>query len=198
VQRPIPPSARERTQIAHYRDIRDRIRDGPHYAILGETTQGVNEYIPQSVNTMSNPFEDMPTYAHSYKRVKRKIPKLDTRSYELRFFPEQLWTLLDPEKRELTEEEQAVKKRKMAKDRLERIGDEEDEEVEGKGKKAGVDDDEDAADSDEDADAPEEELDDAFDDDEDDLEGDNDYNALQYWKEDDEGEGDDDGGGGFD
>ncbi|OCL10013.1 hypothetical protein AOQ84DRAFT_353741 [Glonium stellatum] len=77
-----------------YRALRDRIHEGPLYTILGDTVRVGKAGPPPAA--LFDPFLGMPTYTQKYMKQRRKIPRLDTRPYVMRFFPEELWSILDP------------------------------------------------------------------------------------------------------
>ncbi|KAI9825081.1 MAG: hypothetical protein M1832_001401 [Thelocarpon impressellum] len=104
---PKPLSRYERLQVAHYRSLRDRVHEGPLYTILGDESRVTKPGAPTS--TMIDPFEGMPTYAQKYRKKTRRMPRLDTRPYVLRFFPKELWSTLDPD-HELKDEATTRKK----------------------------------------------------------------------------------------
>ncbi|KAI9747241.1 MAG: hypothetical protein M1835_002172, partial [Candelina submexicana] len=85
----------ERQQIAHYRHLRARVHEGPLYAVLGENVR-VGKTQALSAAAQRDPFESMPRYSDKYKKKTRRIPRLDTRPYVLKFFPKELWSTLDP------------------------------------------------------------------------------------------------------
>lgn len=92
-----PATQQEKASIARYRALRKSIHDGPFYTILGD-----NVRISKSSSKRAaefNPFEDMPTYTQKYKPASRKLPRFDTRKYQLRFFPEELWDTIDLSRR---------------------------------------------------------------------------------------------------
>lgn len=187
-----PPRRNERTAVARYRALRERIHEGPLYTVLGDSSR-VTKNRGTQTTAQSNPFESMPTYTQKYKKQRRTIPRLDTRPYIESFFPPELWTTLDPAMKDGANAE-ARKKRKMLKialtTKLSRL-----EQLEENGN-LGQDDDEDMDKEDDDDDAQQEEEQDVnFEDEEED---DDDYNAEQYFEngEDDDYGGDDPGGDG--
>lgn len=78
--RPNPPRRNEKIQVAHYRKLRDRIRDGPLYTVLG---RGVRVGKPQPpIAATFDPFEGQPTYSSQrFQKHRRRIPQLHTRPY---------------------------------------------------------------------------------------------------------------------
>ncbi|MCJ1485157.1 hypothetical protein MMC06_005330 [Schaereria dolodes] len=94
ITKPKPLSKDERLQVARFRSLRDRIHAGPLYTVLGD-----NVRVGKPGNTAAahfDPFEGMQTYSQRYTAKRRRIPKLDTRPYVLKFFPNELWPTLDP------------------------------------------------------------------------------------------------------
>ncbi|KAL0265308.1 DNA-directed RNA polymerase III subunit C31 [Diplodia seriata] len=197
-----PPRREEKIAVARYRALRERIHEGPLYTVLGDHSRVTKRGAVASSAVVIDPFEGMPTYGQKYKKQRRKIPRLDTRPYVLRFFPNELWTTLDPTTNDPTTKPGAKaaahkKRQKLLKialsTKLTRL-----EELEGEdGEGLGRDEDEDL-DKDEDEDAgphEEEEQDDDFEEDEDD---DDDYNAENYFDNGEDDEYGDEGGGGGD
>lgn len=191
---PIAPPGRrsEKAQVTRYRALRDRIHEGPLYTILGDTVR-VGKSGPPSA-ALFDPFLGMPTYTQKYMKQRRKIPRLDTRPYVMRFFPEELWSILDPTHATGNGNTPPKKKPKLLQisksttmSRLERMEQEE-------ARKQNDEDEEDEENEKErDDDGLPQELEDN--DYEDDEEDDDDYNAENYF---DNGEKDYDDGGGND
>lgn len=183
-----PLAERERSEIAHLRRLRESIKNGPLYTVLGD-----NVRVGKSSKTATaafNPFEGMPKYSQRYTKKKRMIPKLDTRPYVLEFFPKELWSTVDPS---ATETNGVINTNATGKSL----------QISGYGNDAdGSEDEVDVKEEREpdDEEMPEgEEVDDEFDDEEDG----GDYNAEQYFDDggDDAGDdydaGGDEGGGGY-
>ncbi|KAF2145035.1 uncharacterized protein K452DRAFT_356370 [Aplosporella prunicola CBS 121167] len=190
-----PPRRPERSAVARYRALRERIHEGPLYTVLGDTAR-VSKSRP-GATAVVDPFEGMPTYSQKYKKQRRKIPRLDTRPYILKFFPAELWTTLDPTLKDGGGNAGGALKRKrktlqIAKsNRLSRL-----EELEEDGDLDRDDDDDDGDLDKDDPDAQQEEQDDDFEEDESDLD---DYNAENYFDNgEDDDFGDEGGGGGGD
>ena len=78
---PGPITARERTQVAHFRTLRDRIHEGPLYTVLGDSNNRVTKPGGAPSRVLVDPFDGMPTYTQKYRKKARKIPRLDTRPY---------------------------------------------------------------------------------------------------------------------
>ncbi|KAF2233881.1 hypothetical protein EV356DRAFT_503129 [Viridothelium virens] len=111
--RPNPPRRREKEQVAHYRALRDRIRDGPLYTVLGRGVR-VGKAPPPAAATF-DPFEGQPTYSsQKYRKQRRKVPQLHTRSYVLDFFPEELHSTLDPTRKEGDDRTRPAKEPKLS------------------------------------------------------------------------------------
>ncbi|KAI9660117.1 MAG: hypothetical protein M1821_001469 [Bathelium mastoideum] len=93
--RPNPPRRNERIAVARYRTLRDRIRDGPLYTILGHGVRVGKA--PPPVAATFDPFGGQPTYSSQrFRKHRRRIPQLHTRPYVLQFFPKELHSTLDP------------------------------------------------------------------------------------------------------
>ncbi|KAH7046067.1 DNA-directed RNA polymerase III, subunit Rpc31 [Macrophomina phaseolina] len=192
-----PPRRDEKLAVARYRALRERIHEGPLYTVLGDQSRVSKSRTSATSAVVLDPFEGMPTYGQKYKKQRRKIPRLDTRPYVMRFFPEELWTTLDPTTKPGANAAALKKRRKMLKialsTKLTRL-----EELEEDGDLGGRDDDDDDLEKeDEDNAGPEaeEEQDDDFEEDEDD---DDDYNAENYFDNGEDDDYGDEGGGGGD
>ncbi|KAI9777959.1 MAG: hypothetical protein M1839_008494 [Geoglossum umbratile] len=98
---PVPPpvptslTRSERLQVSLYRHLRDRIHEGPLYTVLGDSHR-IGTKGPSGAGQI-DPFEGVPTYSMRYMKKKRKLPRLDTRPYVVKFFPKELWSTLDPD-----------------------------------------------------------------------------------------------------
>ncbi|PGH20334.1 hypothetical protein AJ80_03602 [Polytolypa hystricis UAMH7299] len=209
-----PPHAKpltdvERRQVDYYRQLREKIHDGPYYAVLdGPPSYGKGQ--TTSARARFDPFQGMATYGQRYLKKNRTLPKLSGRPYVMNFFPKDLWSTLDPnyvglptggangfsslikigQKRGFEEDEDAEEAEKMRKRPHIAEGDDEGSDAEkekGRGDEEYLDEEEN--------DGEEEIVDDDFEDDEEDMGGD--YNAEQYFDGGDE-EGENDGGGGED
>ncbi|KAL1956252.1 hypothetical protein VTO42DRAFT_7512 [Malbranchea cinnamomea] len=196
-----PLSQTEREQADHYRRLREKIHDGPYFAMLGAPPSWGKEGV--SARAQFDPFQGMATYGQRYVKKTRALPVLSSRSYVMNFFPKQLWSTLDPKyvglpdgstsgvaplttrKRgfEDIEDEQLDEERK----KRNVLGDEEE----------GSEPDEETLEGEEDEEGEDDIVDDDFEEDEEDMGGD--YNAEQYFDAgDDDGDGYDAGGGGDD
>ncbi|KAF2748201.1 hypothetical protein M011DRAFT_401545 [Sporormia fimetaria CBS 119925] len=94
-----PPTAGEDSMVQHYLAVRDRIHDGPFYTILNDGMKSgkkrrANEPAPIEA-ALFNPFTDNQTYTSKYRKIRRRIPKLDGRPYVTDLFPPELRSLLD-------------------------------------------------------------------------------------------------------
>ena len=87
-----PPTDDERATLNHFMAVRDRIHEGPFYTILNDgyrtgMKRKANETAPTE-DTLFNPFTDNQTYSAKYMKVRRRIPKLDSRPYgKFHWFP---------------------------------------------------------------------------------------------------------------
>ncbi|KAI9673857.1 MAG: hypothetical protein M1817_002063 [Caeruleum heppii] len=208
IQRPL--SRKEKRHVAFYRSFRDRIHEGPLYTVLGDNHQGVKYGTPAAA--LVDPFEGMPTFTQKYKRKVRKVPRLDTRPYILKFFPEELWSTLDPNHNS-NDDPTTTRKKKLLNitmnNHRSHLSDEDiteagfgptaDQHAAPQVKTEADDDEEEKTAEDEKAEDEEEDLDESFEDDEDEMAGD--YDAERYFEDgadDDMNDGDlggDDGGG---
>ena len=80
VPKPKPLTEKEKSQIACFRQLRESIKNGPLYTVLGDNAR-VGKLGKTSAAAAFNPFEGMPKYSQRYTKKKRMIPKLDTRPY---------------------------------------------------------------------------------------------------------------------
>ncbi|KAI9875563.1 MAG: hypothetical protein M1830_008332 [Pleopsidium flavum] len=203
---PKPLTRTERLQVAHYRTFRDRMHEGPLYSVLGDNVR-VGKH-GASAAAQFDPFEGMPTYSMKYKKKRRRLPKLDARPYVLKFFPEELWSVLDPEHATQNGFIDPTKKKKLlipGKKRANVLAEfdrqisEDPDDKDRQRRKNALDklpnDDEDDDDpeqvAEDDAPPEEEDADDDFEDDEDDMGGD--Y-GEQYFDNGDDDRGEDEGG----
>ncbi|KAF2843463.1 hypothetical protein M501DRAFT_994399 [Patellaria atrata CBS 101060] len=192
-----PPTRQERTQVARYRALRDRIHEGPLYTVLGDNVR-VKKPDQPKVKISYNPFNSTQTYTAKYTRKARAMPALDTRPYIICFFPVELHSTLDRSMGKTSGS--STMPRKVPRRRLQidksTLPTLEELEAEEQRRNLRADDSDVEDVGDEDEEQQEQEEDDAFSEDEDDEN--NDYNAEQYFDDgeaDDYDEGGDDGGG---
>ncbi|PYH98997.1 III, C31 subunit of DNA-directed RNA polymerase [Aspergillus ellipticus CBS 707.79] len=208
VPRARPLTPQEQLQVDFYRSLRERIHDGPYYAILDGATSAAKK--DSAARAQFDPFHGMQSYSGKYQKKKRALPRILGRQYVMKFFPRELWQTIQPTFRPdaamdgyVPQVAAIVGKRGFEDD------EEEEDEGPGGGKRRRADDgEEDGGDDgdeggdvlDPDEEQDEEQLeDDDFEDDDDDMGGD--YNAEQYFDGGDDEYGDDgfgDGGGGGD
>ncbi|KAF2473127.1 uncharacterized protein BDR25DRAFT_282396 [Lindgomyces ingoldianus] len=95
---PPPPTAAEKAMHQRLVTLRDRIHDGPLYTVLGDGMKtGLKRKAEDPAPTeasLFNPFTDNLTYSAKYMKVRRRIPRLDTRPYVVDLFPEELRSIL--------------------------------------------------------------------------------------------------------
>lgn len=89
IPKPKPLTEKEKSQVAHFRQLRDSIKNGPLYTVLGDNVRVGKA--GTSAAAAFNSFEGMPKYSQRYTKKKRMIPKLDTRPYGWCFFEKQKW-----------------------------------------------------------------------------------------------------------
>ncbi|KAF2453319.1 DNA-directed RNA polymerase III, subunit Rpc31 [Lineolata rhizophorae] len=96
------PYPSERFAVSQYRALRSRIHEGPLYTVLTDPTSahvtkpGARGAATATATANVDPFEaGVPTYSMKYRRKRRRIPRLDTRPYVLRYFPEELWSVME-------------------------------------------------------------------------------------------------------
>ncbi|KAL8853669.1 MAG: hypothetical protein Q9221_001480 [Calogaya cf. arnoldii] len=188
---PAPLSATEKAQVSSFLSLRSRIHEGPFYTIIDNTSSRISKTSKPSAANF-DPFEGMPSYSQKYIKKRRRLPKLSARPYVLKYFPHELYPVLDPTNYKSSSLNTTVERRTVPRRST----------VTKEGAGAGVTsgDEEEAAEKDPDEEAMNAAVDDEFDEDEDDDAG-GDYNAEQYFDDggDDAGEdgdGDEGGGGG--
>ena len=85
--RPASITTAEKRSIAHYRQIRDDIQNGPFYTILDQARHGiVAKSMPvqrkkRPATESIDPFNSMPKWSQRYTKKRRVLPDLTTRSY---------------------------------------------------------------------------------------------------------------------
>lgn len=93
------PTPDEKAAIQRFVALRDRIHEGPFYTILGDgKTTGVKRKHdePRFVDrALFNPFTDNQTWSSKYLKVRRRIPKLNSRPYVRDLFAPELRDLLE-------------------------------------------------------------------------------------------------------
>jgi DNA-directed RNA polymerase III subunit RPC7 len=94
-----PPTAREKAIVAHHIAILDRIHEGPFYTKLNDGMKNglkrkANEPAPTEAS-LFNPFTDNHTYSAKYRKVERRLPKMDERRFVTELFPAELRSILD-------------------------------------------------------------------------------------------------------
>jgi DNA-directed RNA polymerase III subunit RPC7 len=186
----------EKTQVTNFLSLRKSIHDGPLYTVLGESSRvGKNDGRANTAAARFDPFEGMPRYSLRYTRKKRRIPKLDTRPYVLKYFPKELWSTLDPSYTTTNGSDSITQPKTSVASKSKKLNDinVNDLDFSGEGPVNGAQDAEDDDDpiekGDEDDIPPEEELDDEYASDEDEMAGD--YNAEQYFDDGGDDAGDD-------
>ncbi|RMJ28354.1 hypothetical protein PHISP_00741 [Aspergillus sp. HF37] len=199
-------SPREQIQVDYYRQLRERFHEGPDYAVRDAVTATARRDTPARANF--DPFHGMPSYSGRYQKKQRTVPRVQGRSFILKFFPQELWKTIQPSFKPDSATDGYVGQMKKGRTLKRGFEDDEDDEDDAtKRRRAGDDDDEgeqkegaedgDRDVLDEDEEQEEEIVDDDFEDDEDELGGD--YNAEQYFDGGDDEMGDDgfaDGGPG--
>lgn len=184
-------SKAEKIQVSRFRSLLTDIHEGPLYTVLGDNVR-VGKPTASSAVTF-DPFEGMPTYSQKYTKRRRRIPKLDTRPYVLKFFPKELWSTLDPSSGSQNGADMNSSGKKLQLStikRADRLAG-----LDGEEHISGDEDAEDMAERNLDGDetpAEDEDIDDEYEDDE---EG-GDYNAEQYFDDGGDDGGDDYDGGG--
>ncbi|KAI5301020.1 hypothetical protein KEM55_003053 [Ascosphaera atra] len=186
-----PLSSVEALQVDYYRQLREKIHDGPYYVVLPGVSSGGNKsHIANGAQI--DPFQGMATYGQRYQKKTRALPKLTGRPYAMNLFPKELWTTLDPnyvglaagaaggaqalKSRKQTFEDEDVEDEEPGRKRADGEEEEDDEERGTKRRRGDAEDDllEDEEEGDE-----EEIVDNDFEEDEDDMA--DDYNAEQYF-----------------
>ncbi|EXJ80550.1 hypothetical protein A1O1_08696 [Capronia coronata CBS 617.96] len=96
---PRPISAFELSCVKSYLRFRDRARNGPYYSVLDPSSLADPKTGKVIKRAGFDPFNDQEKYTAKYYKKKRTVPDLSGRDYELRYFPPELWPLLDPRRR---------------------------------------------------------------------------------------------------
>ncbi|RJE22394.1 hypothetical protein PHISCL_05255 [Aspergillus sclerotialis] len=193
----------EQVQVDFYRDLRERFHEGPDYSVLNTASTAARK--GEAARANFDPFHGMQSYSGKYQKKQKTLPTLQGRRFILKFFPRELWRVIQPNYKAeapvdgyLGQMKGAGLKRGFEDDELEeeepfkrRRGGDDEEEAEGEegGEKDIL--------EEEEEEQEEEIVDDDFEDDEDEMGGD--YNAEQYFDAGDDEYGDDgfaDGGGG--
>ncbi|EXJ62920.1 hypothetical protein A1O7_03363 [Cladophialophora yegresii CBS 114405] len=95
---PRPPSTRELAAVSRHLAFRTRVRNGPYFATLDPSSVAD----PTTGRTLKragfDPFTDQETYSSRNYKKKRAVPDLKGagREYALKYFPQELWSTLDP------------------------------------------------------------------------------------------------------
>ncbi|EXJ79801.1 hypothetical protein A1O3_08086 [Capronia epimyces CBS 606.96] len=93
---PRPISAVERACVQNYLRLRDRAHNGPYYSVLDASSLADAKTGKVIKRAGFDPFNDQEKYTAKYYKKKRTVPDLSGRNHELRYFPTELWPLLDP------------------------------------------------------------------------------------------------------
>ncbi|KAL8826620.1 MAG: hypothetical protein Q9191_003684, partial [Dirinaria sp. TL-2023a] len=92
---PTPLTGREKSQIAHFRAFRSKVHEGPYYTVLGDHNVRIDK-AARTAAANRDPFEAMPTYSKKYTKNRQRLPRMmNHRTYVLKFFPKELWSVLD-------------------------------------------------------------------------------------------------------
>lgn len=90
-----PPRNIELRQLAHFRRLRSRIHEGPFHAVLGGRSARVEKTTPIAAAPRYDAFEGMPSYTQKYIKQRRRIPRLDSRTYSKDEHRAALWHSAD-------------------------------------------------------------------------------------------------------
>ncbi|OAL37824.1 hypothetical protein AYO20_03001 [Fonsecaea nubica] len=98
---PRPPTSRELAAVSRYLSFRTRTRNGPYFATLDPSSIADEKTGTTLKRAGFDPFNDQDKYTAKYHKKKRTLPDLkgSGREYALKYFPQELWPLLDPEKK---------------------------------------------------------------------------------------------------
>ncbi|KAJ5191730.1 uncharacterized protein N7498_010715 [Penicillium cinerascens] len=194
-------STKEQIAVDKYRQLREAHHEGPYYSVIDASASSAKKGSAARANF--DPFTGMPSYSGRYQKKHRTIPKISGvgRDYETRFFPRELWQIIQPNFRPdasldgYQAQTNAVSNKRGFED------EEDEEDAAAKRRATGGNEDEGDDDQNEgglldgDEDALESIADDDFQDDDDEMGGD--YDAEQYFDDGGDDYGDDgDGGGG--
>lgn len=96
---PRPISSDEALTLKCHRDFRKRVRNGPYYSVLDPSSVADEKTGKVLKRAGFDPFNDQEKYTAKYHKKKRAVPDLTGRDYSLRYFPHELWTMLDPRRK---------------------------------------------------------------------------------------------------
>lgn len=71
-------TAKEKTEIAHFRCIRSAIHEGPYYSVLGDVR--VDKARRGAAGNV-DAFEGMQTWSQRYTKRRRMLPRMEARSH---------------------------------------------------------------------------------------------------------------------
>ncbi|KAL2426679.1 hypothetical protein ABEF95_011690 [Exophiala dermatitidis] len=94
VPRPISPF--EFSCVQSYLRFRQRAHNGPYYSVLDPSSLADPKTGKVIKRAGFDPFNDQEKYSAKYYKKKQTVPDLSGRDYELKYFPPELWPLLDP------------------------------------------------------------------------------------------------------
>ncbi|KAK5271568.1 DNA-directed RNA polymerase III subunit C31 [Exophiala xenobiotica] len=96
---PRPISSDEALALKSHRDFRKRVRNGPYYSVLDPSSVADEKTGKVLKRAGFDPFNDQEKYTAKYHKKKRAVPDLTGRDYALRYFPHELWPMLDPRRK---------------------------------------------------------------------------------------------------
>ncbi|KAL9618311.1 MAG: hypothetical protein Q9160_006961 [Pyrenula sp. 1 TL-2023] len=96
---PKPFTESEQNAIYWHQEFRNSMRDSPLFTDLdpGIVT---NDEGKANARVGIDPFEAIGTYGQKYAKSERKFPDFSRGSYALEFFPFELWSTIDPERKQ--------------------------------------------------------------------------------------------------
>ena len=66
---------KEKSEVDHYRNLRERFHNGPFYSVLDSASSSAKKGTAARANF--DPFHGMPSYSGKYQKKHRTMPKID-------------------------------------------------------------------------------------------------------------------------
>ncbi|KAK5064605.1 hypothetical protein LTR84_000439 [Exophiala bonariae] len=96
---PRPISTNELAGVKSYLSFRDAVHKGPYYSVL-QSSNLTDDKGKVHKRAGFDPFNDQEKYTAKYQRKKQTVPDLSTRQHLLHTFPQELWSTLDPQRKD--------------------------------------------------------------------------------------------------
>jgi DNA-directed RNA polymerase III subunit RPC7 len=97
---PKPLVESELDAVSKFLSFRNRARNGPFYAVLdpSEQTDETGKVAPRAG---FDPFNDQDVYSSRFQKKRRTVPDVTSQSFALHLFPKELWSVLDPRRKNI-------------------------------------------------------------------------------------------------